>query len=391
MSSIGSTSPHSRRRPPSCELPALLFVVLAAALQTGGCISEDAHLEEVMRSEAQTSGPASITDPQQLITDANAALATRRPRDLLASAELFKRAVALDNERPEALSGLANASALIGLYSLIPPEETMPRALSAAEQALKLDPGQSSTWASLGLARYLYSWDFAAAESAFQRSIELNPNAAGVRHWYAMMLSALNQHENAIKQIEAAVAIEPDSRLLNTKLATVLTAADHFDLAEQTLNSAAHRFSDYSLVDRERGFLHLRQQNYSDAVVTFRRALEGAQPNRDWYRTGSSKTIGALAHALAANGQLAEAQHLIELLKERRSREYVPAMVLAHAYAGMSIQDSRHAATVFAELNRALDDHDPGLVYLHTKAGFEHLDPKQLASVSRRIFGEARS
>ncbi len=366
-------------QPAPSRLKLTTAVLLIAAQATACSRSVDPPLEATPASQAR-----------RLVVEGRALLATRKPQDLIASRDLFEKAIALDANAPDAWASAANASALIGLYSLSPPQETMPKALEAAKRALDLDPDQSTTWASLGLVQYLYSWDFKTAEQSFQRALELDPGAGGVRHWYAMMLSALARHSEAIAQIERAVELEPDSRLLNTKLGTVLSAANRLERAERVLTAAEQRFEGYSLIGREIGFLRLRQHRYDDAVTAFRGALRGTGANQDWRTSGNSKTIGALAHALAAGGDLAGALDLAELLATRRNTEYVPAMVIAHAYAGLAHADGSYSSRAFGELERALSDRDPGLVYLYTKAGFSRLDPEQLDSVAQRIFGVAR-
>ena len=85
----------------------------------------------------------------------------------------------------------------------------MPRARAAALEALRLDPrlAQTHTW--LGVIHFLYDWDWAAAEAEFRRALHLDPNHAIAEVWYALFLGAMGRHEESLRRILHAEAVEP--------------------------------------------------------------------------------------------------------------------------------------------------------------------------------------
>jgi tetratricopeptide (TPR) repeat protein len=61
----------------------------------------------------------------------------------------------------------------------------MPKAKVAAQKAVELDPTLAEGYASLGLVKFFYDWDWPEAEREFRRALELNPNSAEARIDYA--------------------------------------------------------------------------------------------------------------------------------------------------------------------------------------------------------------
>src|SRR5205085_7001523 len=83
------------------------------------------------------------------------------------------------------------------------------RAKAAAQRALTLDNSLGEAYGALGLCGFFYDWDWAAAERAFRRSIELAPTALGARLWFPLMLAGLGRSDEAIEQARHAVDLDP--------------------------------------------------------------------------------------------------------------------------------------------------------------------------------------
>ncbi len=57
-----------------------------------------------------------------------------------------------------------------------------------------------------------YDWDWASAEQEFQRSLQLNPNDAAVRHRYSRYLSTVGRIDDALREIRRAQELDPLSQ-----------------------------------------------------------------------------------------------------------------------------------------------------------------------------------
>jgi tetratricopeptide (TPR) repeat protein len=81
---------------------------------------------------------------------------------------------------------------------------------------------------------------------------------------------------------------------------------------------------------------------------------------------------GELALVYAAAGQKAQAQRLLEELKEKARREYVTPVALALAHMAVGDLDA-----TFTWLDK-LEEHSPKLIWINTNASFDPLrgDPR---------------
>ena len=73
--------------------------------------------------------------------------------------------------------------------------------------------------------------DEAAAEEAFQRAIELNPNYADAYHYYSYMLMTGGRPAEALPLRQKTLELDPLSMLMNLNLGLNLTALGRFDEA----------------------------------------------------------------------------------------------------------------------------------------------------------------
>lgn len=349
--------------------------VIGVLVATGGGLAPGAAARSA--GSREDGRPA---EAQRHYVEGRRLLDTRRSGPMLASIGELEAAVAADPEHALAWAGLAEGSALLGLYSLVEPASTLPRARQAAEQALELDDGLAQAHAVLGLVRYLYDWDFRAAEESFQRALDLDSDYAPAAHWYAMMLAATARYDEALRRIDQALAAGPDSPLLVTKRATLLTAAGRYADAETQLEQARSRFPDYPLVEREWGFLDLRRHAaggrsplLEEAVDHFRRAAELAGRG--------SKAEAGLAYAYGRLGRRRDAEAILAELDAAAATSFVAPMTRALAALGLGHRDQ--ALTL---LERAEELHDPGLVYLCIKPGFESLyDVPRFRALAARV------
>src|SRR5260370_12677570 len=100
--------------------------------------------------------------------------------------------------------------------------DIMPKAKEAAEQALKIDDTLADAHAALGWVKWIYDWDWPAAEKEFQRAVQLNPGHAISHGMYALYLDSLGRFEEAFRERQIATEIDP------VALGLISNAAAHF-------------------------------------------------------------------------------------------------------------------------------------------------------------------
>jgi Tfp pilus assembly protein PilF len=81
--------------------------------------------------------------------------------------------------------------------------------------------------------RAIYDWDWDAAETDFQEALALNPGYVTAHKYYSAYLTTLGRHDEAIREAERAVELDPKSPSLNHNLGMVLYFARDFERAAE--------------------------------------------------------------------------------------------------------------------------------------------------------------
>jgi tetratricopeptide (TPR) repeat protein len=126
--------------------------------------------------------------------------------------DYFQQSIREDPGFAQAYAGLAKTYDLLGLYELLPPNESFPKVREAADKALELDGSLSEAYTARALASSVYERDWNAAEQDFQHALRLSSNDALVHHWYAEHLIGIRARTGTRSAI-AADQWKPRTRL----------------------------------------------------------------------------------------------------------------------------------------------------------------------------------
>ncbi|MFQ5652850.1 MAG: protein kinase [bacterium] len=154
----------------------------------------------------------------------------RNEDDLRTAIKYYRQAIDVAPRYAAAYAGLSEAHFLLGVYGAASPDESLPKAKQAAENALQIDDTLSEAHAALGVV-LVYSWDFAVAEQELQRAIQLDPNNIDAHHHYSYLLSNTGRHEAAIQEAKTALQLDPLSPVMTRGLALVYFLARDYDQA----------------------------------------------------------------------------------------------------------------------------------------------------------------
>jgi DNA-binding winged helix-turn-helix (wHTH) protein/tetratricopeptide (TPR) repeat protein len=139
----------------------------------------------------------------------------------------FQEATLLDDRFALAYAELARARAA----RRHPPQEDSPASLAAAEKALKLDPNLARGHYALAevLYRDLVDWRRAGAE--YRLAVALAPGDADTHYAYALYLSTLGRHDEAIAAMKRARELDPASMAADSDYSLILYLARRYDEA----------------------------------------------------------------------------------------------------------------------------------------------------------------
>ena len=167
--------------------------------------------------------------------------------DLDAALRYFELALQKDPDYGLAYAGIANVWSGRRQLGFAPPAEATPRLKAAAAKAIEL-VGDDSSYAHLRLAldATFTDWNWAEAEPAFRRAIDLAPNDAEARAFYAHYLEIMHRPAEAMTEMRRAMALDPLSELIQSLSGATLMRAGLLD--EAMVNAAEHPEDDAKLV-----------------------------------------------------------------------------------------------------------------------------------------------
>ena len=284
----------------------------------------------------------------------------------------FREAIRLEPTYALAYTGLSSCYAELGYFALEGPGETFPKARSAAEKALELDPALGQAYANIGRIDHIYAWDFAAADRNYRRAIELNPQTAAVHLSYETYLSAMKRSEEAIAEGKRSIELDPLFILYRAAAARPYYNARRYP---EAIAQAKQALAEDSTFSRARFWLGLAYEQTSKLPEAIRE-LEATVKY-----TGADSVpvyLAALGHAYAIAGQPDKARRLLTALQ---ARPYISPVDVATIHVGLGERDQ-----AVEWLERALKERAYGLVFLPTDPRFDPVrsDPR-LVAVMRRV------
>ncbi len=297
----------------------------------------------------------------------------RTAADLRRSIDYFNQAIAKDPNYALAYAGLAQSWKLLPAFSGGAPQDCFPQAETAARKALALDDTLSDAHAALASLKGLNGFDYAQAVIEYERTLQLNPNDATARQWFANdTLANIGQTEREVAEMKRAVELDPLSLIINTNLGWAYIHGGRLDEAIAQLRKT---------VEMDGSFYYAR---YGLALAL---ELKGAIPEAitEYQKTISitddSVPLGMLGRLYAAVGRKDEAQKILQQLRQIRGQHYIPAYSLALVYLGLG--DRNQALNWLEQGYREHDGFnigpirvDPLLKSLHGDPRFEALAEK---------------
>jgi serine/threonine protein kinase/Tfp pilus assembly protein PilF len=277
----------------------------------------------------------------------------------------FYQALDADPNYALAWAGLADAYHQLGIWGHAPPTSACPRGKSAALRALELDDSLGEAHTALAVILKDYDWDFAGADRAFRRALELNPGHALTHQWYGECLGCMGRHDEAIAELCRAQELDP----LSTNIGAVLGRHGHFfarrygEAADQ-LRKATETDSAFWVARNFLGWVHLFRGDVAQSLAEFETARQlDANP----------EILAGLGYCHAVGGRPALARECLDALTELARRRYLAPVNPALVHIGLG-----EKAQAFAWLERACDDHSQWLSEIRVDPAFDPLrsDPR---------------
>lgn len=285
--------------------------------------------------------------------------------ELLTALWYFEQAIQKDAHYALAHAAVAETYGWLSWFEMMPTNEAVSKAETAARNALELDPTLAEAHYALGSAMR-DSRDLEGTLKEDRRALELNPSLTQARIRFANTLNFLGRSEEARTEAQKVLELDP----LSSR--SILGAADTYlysglpEKAAELYEKVLEMDPGNSFAMNNLGLADVRRGRYVEGIARIRKAIE-------MQRTPTPGSEADLAYALSKAGQTEEAKKIAATLVTYHREHGAGAAAVASAFA--SVGDKEAA---FDWLERAGQEHSMSLVGLSVDFGFETLreDPR---------------
>ena len=263
----------------------------------------------------------------------------------------YQQAIALDPQYALAHAGVAAYHNWLGVFSVMPFAECAAAAYEAASTAVQIDPTLAEAHGALGQAILCRDFAWASAEHELVRSIELDPNYAPSRVWYALQLSMEGRFSESMREAHTARDLDPMAIISRFCVVWCSYHSRRFDesyrLAKATLeNEPTNLMMLYGL-----SFACTGLGRHEEAIEAATKTVE--------FMGKASHTLGRLGAAHAAAGNIEQAEAVLHEMEQLATRRYVSPYHLALVNAALG-----HVEATLDLLDRAYEFADAKLLWL---------------------------
>jgi eukaryotic-like serine/threonine-protein kinase len=300
-----------------------------------------------------------------------------RPSDenLKKAIELFEEAVKRDPDFAPAFSGLSDAVLWAAFNEgVITASEAGPRAKAAAEKAIQLDDASAEGHTSLAVYKVWYEWDWEGSEREFRRAFVLNPNYAFGHDQFGLALAFQGRLDEAVAEGKRAAALDPLDPQIPIDNLMALAFQRNYPAAREEARKSAALDPTFFFAPWGLGWIDVQEGKAGDAIPEFQKAKALESP--PW-------VTAWLGYAYGASGDRTRAMAVIEEVKAKSLRGYVPPFNLAIVYLGLGDR-----ATALDYLDRAYAAKSQWLIYLKGDRIFDPLrsEPRFAALLKKLKF-----
>jgi serine/threonine-protein kinase len=267
----------------------------------------------------------------------------RSPEGLAKAEQLFKKATEIDPDYALAYTGLAECYCMVSIH-MAKPEPILRQARIAAEKALSIDESLAEAHAALGWIKFVFDWDWLGSERSFKQAIQLNPHYATAYNWFAVLLSVIDRHEEAIRYMTQAQEYDPGSAIINRDLGIVHAWAGDYENALKQLQFTIEMEPDFSPAYFLMGVVQMYLKKYDTAIEYFNQVAS---------LTGNFfDIIGSMGFAYAKLGQKEAALHELKKLEDLSRNQDTRASEFCFIHLGLGNYDQAFEWLDIAYKNR---------------------------------------
>jgi eukaryotic-like serine/threonine-protein kinase len=229
--------------------------------------------------QKQHLGSAGTTNPEayRLYLEGRQLWYGRTPEGLTKSIDLFQQAIAADPNYAMAYAGLADTYNVIPSYvTSVTSRQAFSLADEASRKAVELDGSLAEAHESRAAALTL-AWRWSEAETEFRRALQLSPNNASVHYFYAFLfLVPENRIDEALREFQVALSLDPLSPIVNTNYAATLMDAHRYPEAVAQFQKTLERDPHFTPAHLKLSYLYATMGRFGEANLELQKVSPAA-------------------------------------------------------------------------------------------------------------------
>jgi serine/threonine-protein kinase len=292
---------------------------------------------------------------------------TRSEKGFQKSVEFFEQAIKKDPNYAPAYAGLAMTYAFLGGTGLLPPKEALQKEEWAALKALEIDNDLAEAHTAMAALVRKRDLNWSASEEEFKLALELNPNSVDAHQNYATSLAAWGRFDEAMLHLKRAEEIDPLSPITKAEIGNLFYFSRQYDRAIDQFQQIIETDPNFAPAHNRLQRAYLAKGMYEEAISEQKKAIASDQPEGRWFRTAD------LGNAYAVAGKRAEAEQVLDKLKELAKQRYVSPNAFAVIYMGLGDKDQ-----AFEWLEKTFEARPDNLYFLKVSPQYDGLrsDPR---------------
>lgn len=196
--------------------------------------------------------------------------------------ELFQESIRLDENFGPAYLALATAYAVMPYYRELSASETDRAAIQTIEKGVEVDSDIEDAAAMIYGSVYHKQKKWSESEAAYRQAISARVVDSNALNWYSRMLASVGRLDEALTQALAAEAIDPDSGVINSRVAIAHTWLGNSEQAHEFFRRANDFGEKGATHQLAYALLLIRDGRIEEAASFATTASQMAGVNVDW-------------------------------------------------------------------------------------------------------------
>jgi TolB-like protein len=290
-------------------------------------------------------------------------IAPTSEKGLQKSIELYEQAIKKDPNYAPAYAGLSMDYETVGYTGLWPAKEARQKQELFALKALEIDDQFAEAHVVVALVRRV-ELNWSSSEDEHKRALELDPNSVLAHVTYAYHLAWLGRLDEAMPHVRRAQELDPLSLITSAEIGNMFYCSRQYDRAIEQFQKIIELDPNFPPAHSRLGMVYVEKGMYEEAIAEHKKAIA---------LDDSPRRTALLGHAYAVAGRKAEAQKILDDLKELAKQRYVSPFDFALVYMGLGDKDQ-----AFVWLEKTSEERPDTLWDINVGSRFDSLrsDPR---------------